>query len=52
MNDLCIVRVYSLETQYNGLVFIYDMTNAKYSNFDYELNIKVLNLLKVGCVHT
>ncbi|KAH9520385.1 Tyrosine-protein phosphatase non-receptor type 9 [Bulinus truncatus] len=36
----------SVETQRNGLVFIYDMTDSKYANFDYDLSIKILNLLK------
>jgi len=40
----------SLETQRNGLVFIYDMTNSKYHNFDYELSIKILSMLKVTCL--
>ena len=35
-----------LETQRNGLVFIYNMSNSKYSNFDYELSQKMLTLLK------
>lgn len=38
----------STETQRNGLVFIYDMTESKYSNFDYELSKKILNMLKGG----
>ncbi|XP_064608455.1 tyrosine-protein phosphatase non-receptor type 9-like isoform X2 [Liolophura sinensis] len=38
----------SVETQRNGLVFIYDMTDSKYSNFDYELSIKILTMLKGG----
>jgi len=38
---------YSLETQRNGLVFLYDMTHSKYQNFDYELSIKILSMLKV-----
>lgn len=38
----------SIETQRNGLVFIYDMTESKYSNFDYELSKKILNMLKGG----
>jgi len=38
---------FSLETQRNGLVFIYDMTHSKYLNFDYELSIKILSMLKV-----
>ncbi|KAJ8247797.1 hypothetical protein GJAV_G00250640 [Gymnothorax javanicus] len=36
----------SLQTQRDGLVFIYDMTNSTYGNFDYELCVKILNLLK------
>ncbi|CAE1294460.1 PTPN9 [Acanthosepion pharaonis] len=36
----------SLETQRHGLVFIYDMTDSKYGNFDYNLSIKILNMLK------
>ena len=35
-----------LETQRNGLVFIYNMSNSKYSNFDYELSQKMLTMLK------
>ncbi|XP_060063744.1 tyrosine-protein phosphatase non-receptor type 9-like [Ylistrum balloti] len=38
----------SLETQRHGLVFIYDMTESKYNNFDYELSKKILNMLKGG----
>ncbi|XP_018330791.1 tyrosine-protein phosphatase non-receptor type 9-like isoform X2 [Agrilus planipennis] len=34
-------------TQRAGIVFIYDMTNSKYSNFDYDLSQKILTLLKV-----
>lgn len=36
----------SRETQRHGLVFIYDMSESKYSNFDYDLSIKILNMLK------
>ncbi|KAG9342464.1 hypothetical protein JZ751_016466 [Albula glossodonta] len=36
----------SVQTQREGLVFIYDMTNSTYGNFDYELCVKILNLLK------
>ncbi|XP_051993716.1 tyrosine-protein phosphatase non-receptor type 9 [Xyrauchen texanus] len=36
----------SVETQRDGLIFIYDMTNSTYGNFDYELCVKILNLLK------
>ncbi|KAM8771977.1 tyrosine-protein phosphatase non-receptor type 9 [Acanthopagrus schlegelii] len=35
-----------LQTQRDGLIFIYDMTNSSYGNFDYELCVKILNLLK------
>lgn len=35
------------QTQRCGLVFIYDMSDSKYSNFDYDLSIKILSLLKV-----
>ncbi|EDX17528.1 GD16051 [Drosophila simulans] len=34
------------ETQRAGLVFIYDMSGSKYSNFDYDLSQKILTLLK------
>ena len=40
------VALEELETQRNGLVFIYNMSNSKYSNFDYELSQKMLTLLK------
>lgn len=33
-------------TQRNGVVFIYNMSNSDYSNFDFELCQKILNLLK------
>uniref|UniRef100_A0A8C2WG75 Tyrosine-protein phosphatase non-receptor type 9 n=1 Tax=Cyclopterus lumpus TaxID=8103 RepID=A0A8C2WG75_CYCLU len=36
----------SEQTQRDGLIFIYDMTNSSYGNFDYELCVKILNLLK------
>uniref|UniRef100_A0A7N6A709 Tyrosine-protein phosphatase non-receptor type 9 n=1 Tax=Anabas testudineus TaxID=64144 RepID=A0A7N6A709_ANATE len=36
----------SVQTQRDGLIFIYDMTNSSYGNFDYELCVKILNLLK------
>ncbi|XP_052361824.1 tyrosine-protein phosphatase non-receptor type 9 [Oncorhynchus keta] len=36
----------SVDTQRDGLIFIYDMTNSSYGNFDYELCVKILNLLK------
>ena len=35
-----------MDTQRNGLVFIYNMSDSKYSNFDYELSQKMLSLLK------
>lgn len=35
-----------ITTQRNGIVFIYNMSNSDYSNFDYELCQKILNLLK------
>ncbi|KAL0271475.1 UNVERIFIED_CONTAM: hypothetical protein PYX00_008556 [Menopon gallinae] len=42
------VALDSPETQKNGLVFIYDMSDSKYSNFDYDLSQKILTLLKGG----
>ncbi|XP_015201355.2 tyrosine-protein phosphatase non-receptor type 9 isoform X1 [Lepisosteus oculatus] len=36
----------SIQTQRAGLIFIYDMTHSTYGNFDYELCVKILNLLK------
>ncbi|XP_054727320.1 tyrosine-protein phosphatase non-receptor type 9 isoform X1 [Anastrepha obliqua] len=36
------------ETQKAGLIFIYDMSGSKYSNFDYDLSQKILTLLKGG----
>ncbi|XP_066576685.1 tyrosine-protein phosphatase non-receptor type 9 [Amia ocellicauda] len=36
----------SMHTQRAGLIFIYDMTHSTYGNFDYELCVKILNLLK------
>lgn len=41
----------SPDTQRNGLVFIYDMSGSKYSNFDYELSQKILTMLKVSVCH-
>lgn len=38
----------SAETQKHGLVFIYDMSDSKYQNFDYDLSQKILTLLKVS----
>lgn len=40
----------SVQTQRDGLIFIYDMTNSTYGNFDYELCVKILNLLKVSVI--
>merc|ERR1719500_1713366 len=42
------VALEELETQRNGLVFVYNMSSSKYSNFDYDLSQKMLTLLK-GC---
>ncbi|CAH2267296.1 jg14763 [Pararge aegeria aegeria] len=42
------VALQSVETQRAGLVFIYDMTDSKYTNFDYELSQKILTMLKRG----
>ncbi|XP_026882316.2 tyrosine-protein phosphatase non-receptor type 9 isoform X1 [Electrophorus electricus] len=36
----------NIQTQRDGLIFIYDMTNSTYSNFDYDLCVKILKLLK------
>lgn len=41
--DVCISRV---DAQNNGILFIYNMNNSKYANFDYELSQKILALLK------
>ncbi|KAF4531569.1 hypothetical protein B566_EDAN013573 [Ephemera danica] len=41
------VALESVDTQRCGLVFVYDMTESKYSHFDYELSQKILTLLKV-----
>lgn len=35
-------------TQKCGLLFVYDMSDSKYANFDYELSKKILTLLKVS----
>jgi len=43
-----VISNFSHETQRHGLVFIYDMSESKYSNFDYDLSIKILNMLKVS----
>ncbi|XP_041980449.1 tyrosine-protein phosphatase non-receptor type 9-like [Aricia agestis] len=42
------VALQSAETQRHGLVFIYDMTDSKYTNFDYDLSQKILTMLKGG----
>jgi len=42
------VALESTETQRCGLVFIYDMTESVYQNFDYQLSQKILTLLKGG----
>ncbi|XP_055695691.1 tyrosine-protein phosphatase non-receptor type 9 [Lutzomyia longipalpis] len=42
------VALQNPETQKAGLVFIYDMSGSKYSNFDYDLSQKILTLLKGG----
>jgi CRAL/TRIO domain len=41
------VALQNSETQKAGLIFIYDMSMSKYSNFDYDLSQKILTLLKV-----
>ncbi|KAG8223119.1 hypothetical protein J437_LFUL000540 [Ladona fulva] len=40
------VALESIDTQRSGLIFIYDMTESKYSNFDYDLSQKILTMLK------
>ncbi|XP_032780937.2 tyrosine-protein phosphatase non-receptor type 9 isoform X2 [Daphnia magna] len=40
------VALESVDTQRSGLVFIYDMSDSKYANFDYDLSQKILTLLK------
>ncbi|GFT97386.1 tyrosine-protein phosphatase non-receptor type 9 [Nephila pilipes] len=42
------VALESFQTQRCGVVFIYNMNDSKYSNFDYELSQKMLTLLKGG----
>lgn len=44
------IALQSPETQRAGLVFIYDMSSSKYSNFDYDLSQKILTLLKVSVI--
>ncbi|KAG8440287.1 hypothetical protein GDO86_006158 [Hymenochirus boettgeri] len=36
----------SIDTQRNGLVFIYDMGGSQYNNFELELSKKILSLLR------
>ncbi|OCT89431.1 tyrosine-protein phosphatase non-receptor type 9 [Xenopus laevis] len=38
--------VESVDTQRNGLVFVYDMGGSQYSNFELELSKKILSLLR------
>ena len=40
------VALEDVATQRAGLVFIYNMSGSKYSNFDYDLSQKMLTLLK------
>lgn len=40
------VALDDVNTQRAGIVFIYNMSSSKYSNFDYELSQKILGLLK------
>lgn len=40
------VALDDIQTQKSGIIFIYNMSGSKYSNFDYELSHKILNLLK------
>lgn len=40
------IALEDIQTQRNGIVFIYNMFNSKYANFDYELSQKILSLLK------
>ncbi|XP_077285063.1 protein tyrosine phosphatase Meg2 isoform X2 [Arctopsyche grandis] len=42
------VALQSVDTQRAGLVFVYDMSDSKYSNFDFDLSQKILMLLKGG----
>lgn len=42
------IALQNVETQSKGLIFIYDMSSSKYSNFDYDLSQKILTLLKVS----
>lgn len=40
------VALDDFDTQRAGIVFIYNMSGAKYAHFDYELSQKILSLLK------
>lgn len=40
------VALDDFQAQKSGIIFIYNMSGSKYSNFDYELSHKILNLLK------
>jgi tyrosine-protein phosphatase non-receptor type 9 len=40
------VALEDVRTQRGGLVFIYNMSQSKYANFDYDLSQKMLTLLK------
>ncbi|KAK7079605.1 hypothetical protein SK128_025563, partial [Halocaridina rubra] len=42
------IELESTQTQRCGLVFIYDMSESSYQNFDYQLSQKILSLLKGG----
>lgn len=42
------IALQNVQTQSKGLIFIYDMSSSKYSNFDYDLSQKILTLLKVS----
>ncbi|KAG8186487.1 hypothetical protein JTE90_009242 [Oedothorax gibbosus] len=42
------VALESFQTQRCGVVFIYNMSDSKYSTFDYEIHQKMLTLLKGG----
>lgn len=45
-------RLHNRETAVrNGIILIYDMTNAKYANFDADLSKKLFNMLKVNFTH-
>lgn len=45
------IALENVKTQKCGLVFIYDMSDSKYSNFDYDLSQKILTLLKVSLLN-